>query len=214
MFNYISTGRKTFNPTEVKFLLSIYKEHSSMFKSNLLKHDVVWKKIADKYNIAEIHSYCSAKQLKNKFNKLKMQYYKIKDHNSKTGSDVQYFKYEEEFNELFGKSPTLKPHSVVESSEYIEPGTSTINETNLLNSDCESDLSSIPLRKKRKNTSEKMLDEIKFQYREKKEMAEEKNKLKIQHHNEKLEAIKELSEVLKEGNRIYQDGLNRIIDRL
>lgn len=35
---------------EIKCLLAVYKQYGSLFKSNSVKHDAIWKKIQIDYN--------------------------------------------------------------------------------------------------------------------------------------------------------------------
>ncbi|KAK0077879.1 hypothetical protein PV326_009731, partial [Microctonus aethiopoides] len=118
--------RITWTHQDIIKLISIYKEHASLFKSQTIRNEKVWKMIAEKMPGK------STEQVKNKFKYLKGRYIKkIENMSDKASGEEKFiFEYLEEFNELFGKDPNIKPIAVASSlrkRKFNEENTPNLN---------------------------------------------------------------------------------------
>jgi len=109
------TEKKLWTRSDTIRLISLYKEHKSLFKSTTIRNDKVWKLISDK-----IKNY-SAEQCKNKFKYLKSKYTKKKDNMSirASGQDSVLFEFFEELDSIFASEPNISPITIASTSRVI-----------------------------------------------------------------------------------------------
>lgn len=97
-------------------LISAYKEHHELFRSNSVKNSEAWRRVA-----ADVPGF-SNKQCEAKFKYLKSLYTKRKDNmgNNSSGARAITFEYFEEFDEIFHQEPNITPVAIASSSSIAE----------------------------------------------------------------------------------------------
>nr|XP_012219694.1 PREDICTED: trihelix transcription factor GTL1-like [Linepithema humile] len=173
-------------------LISLYKDHLTLFKNDKIRNEVVWKKIAD--CLKEKGYIYTAKQTENKWKNLRKSYIKTKDHNSKSGASFKKCKYYDEMEEIYGKSHIVQPVAIASnlSQKIVSISTDEEQRSDRENEDI------VPPPKKTK--MEKQLHVL-TEYMDKNEKAKEKR------HKERLEYQKEAIET-------YKQLMSKLLDKL
>ncbi|XP_067216485.1 uncharacterized protein [Linepithema humile] len=179
------------HPT-IMLLISLYKDHLTLFKNDKIRNEVVWKKIAD--CLKEKGYIYTAKQTENKWKNLRKSYIKTKDHNSKSGASFKKCKYYDEMEEIYGKSHIVQPVAIASnlSQKIVSISTDEEQRSDRENEDI------VPPPKKTK--MEKQLHVL-TEYMDKNEKAKEKR------HKERLEYQKEAIET-------YKQLMSKLLDKL
>jgi hypothetical protein len=181
-------------------LILFYKENQKKLTSNSIRRTVAWNDVASQMEKAGLQY--TGDQCENKFASLKKQYLKKIDNMSakSTGQKRFDFTYFDEFDEIFGKTPSVKPVSIASSSRIDNDVLDEIsNFTEDLNTDdTDSEISN--KRKGRKRNIDFVIDTMK------ETNAESENKKDSRH-----DAVMSL---LKEGQDDFRNLMTRLIDKL
>ncbi|KAK3931342.1 Zinc finger and SCAN domain-containing protein 29 [Frankliniella fusca] len=127
----------------VKHLIELWHKHESDFQSTTIRNDAVWNKIADELQDINSKWNYTPLQCTNKFKYHRKEYNKTKDHNRQTGNAPKTCKFFEEFDEIFGDKPCVKPVSLASSSTK-RPFPDTENSASKVGNECGSDSNSNP----------------------------------------------------------------------
>lgn len=176
--------------TAINYLITFYKENINNFKSTTMKNEHVWKIITDKMRDSG-YNYSKA-QVENKFKYLKSRYIKKKDNMScrGTGESPVVFDYFDEFDDMFGKNHNIEPIALASS---------------ILESPCEVDNSGsegeTPKKKSRLEKEVSVLASLLNKKEHDKEVAKERR------HTER-------QELSKQAINVYEQMMNKLIDKL
>ncbi|XP_011690948.1 PREDICTED: trihelix transcription factor GTL1-like [Wasmannia auropunctata] len=119
----------TWEHAAIMLLFSLRKENDDLFKSDKIRNDVAWKKIAESFR--EKGYMYTTKQIENKWKNLRKNYMKVKDNNSKSGAPLKTCKYFDEMEEVYGTSPSVQPVAVASNLSEKDVFLSTDEEEKL-----------------------------------------------------------------------------------
>lgn len=108
---------------EIQCLLHLRIPMDQDFLDGKKKHDILWAEIHKK--MQESKFTITATQIANKWNQLKRRYKEVKDNNRLTGRERKDFKYESQFDELYGEKASTNPIFLLDSFQ-----TKKINDNN------------------------------------------------------------------------------------
>jgi len=137
------------------FLIDQWRQNSSKFASTTIRNEEVWKNIVKELENAGFTGY-TWKQAEDKWKNLRKGYMKVKDNNGdkSSGAARVTYKFYDELDEIFRKSPSVEPISTASSLSH--------KSKNLLiadtDSDSEKDLSS--KHQSKKNTTKLQKDTL------------------------------------------------------
>lgn len=95
------------------FLIDQWQKNSSKFTSTTIRNEEVWKKIVKELEHADLFKY-TWKQAEDKWKNLRKAYMKVKDNqgDKSSGAAKMTCKFYDELDEIFRKSPSVKPISI------------------------------------------------------------------------------------------------------
>ncbi|XP_062571186.1 uncharacterized protein LOC134233220, partial [Saccostrea cucullata] len=98
------------NTESVKLLISLKKENTEMFSSNIITQKQGWKKISEMMCLKGHH--CTGEECDKKFRSLKMRQKLIKERNKRTGSGRQTWQFFSLMDDLLHGDPAVIPTTV------------------------------------------------------------------------------------------------------
>ncbi|XP_062588396.1 uncharacterized protein LOC134250052, partial [Saccostrea cucullata] len=101
------------NTESVKLLISLKKENTEMFSSNIITQKQGWKKISEMMCLKGHH--CTGEECDKKFRSLKMRYKLIKERHKRTGSGRQSWQFFPLMDDLLQGDPAVIPTTVASS---------------------------------------------------------------------------------------------------
>lgn len=99
----------------VMCLITLKKEHSGIFSSNLTTQKQAWQKVSEMMCLEGHHF--TGEECDRKFRSLKMRYKTIKERNSKTGNDRQTWFHYNQMDDLLRGDPAVNPVSLASSMQ-------------------------------------------------------------------------------------------------
>lgn len=98
---------------ETRYLLELWRDNFPISKErNSTEWDAITKKLNSTFKDQGIPCYCTGTQCKVCIKYLRDQYKWVKDHNSQSGNNWEWFEYYDEIYEVLGSKPNITPKDV------------------------------------------------------------------------------------------------------
>lgn len=193
----------TWKQEYTKLLIALKKENQTDFTSGRMRKKEAWRRIAEPFNnTAGVDVTVTGDQCSNKWKKLEDKFKKVEDHNSKTGRNRQTCDFYDELSDFYGDNPKIRPLCPIASNKQVEQdggddGASESDE----DEDEDDELPKVKAQKKKKRRRSKssageMIEFLREFKQEKKEEDQGKRELLQKMHDDKMDVMNRLLNVI------------------
>lgn len=180
----------TWKQEYTKLLIALKKENQTDFTSGRMRKKEAWRRIAEKFNnTAGVDVTVTGDQCSNKWKKLEDKFKKVEDHNSKTGRNRQTCDFYDELSDFYGDNPKISwPLCPIASNKQVEQDG---GDDGASESDEEK-----KKRRRSKSSAGEMIEFLREFKQEKKEEDQGKRELLQKMHDDKMDVMNRLLNVI------------------